>query len=389
MRIARIAISLAMVALAVTGTQFGASVGARADEDTISQNQLRDDWDSSEPGLSPAQVTSGKFGQLFATNVDGQVYAQPLVVDQPGDGSTPPGSSVIVATENDTVYSLNGATGAVQWETSVGTAWNSSVNACADLAPKIGITATPVYDPSTGTIYVMADNAEGNPNTTDPEFDFVAIDEQTGAIEWSKAVQPHPTNDPTMTFDSEVERQRVGLLLASNGWLYTTFAGICNHGPYAGFVAGVDAASDGGSQTLWTTESGNSSATPWGGIWMSGGGLVQVPGQPDSFYLTTGNGNARPVERGECLPRPEQSPAGRLGDPAGHPAGRVTAGRGLLQPGQRSRARRTGPGPGLRRADRPAGRNGRVPGPPPAGGQGRPGLPPERERPRWPERDLR
>ena len=77
------------------------------------------------------------------------MYAQPLVVDHPGGASTPPGTSVIVATENDTVYSLNGATGAVQWETSVGTAWNSSVNACADLAPKIGITATPVYDPST------------------------------------------------------------------------------------------------------------------------------------------------------------------------------------------------------------------------------------------------
>jgi hypothetical protein len=306
MRIARIVTSLAMVALAVTGAQYGASVGARADEGTISQNQLRDGWDSSEPGLSPAQVTSGKFGQLFATNVDGQVYAQPLVVDHPGGASTPPGTSVIVATENDTVYSLNGATGAVQWQTSVGTAWNSSVNACADLAPKVGITATPVYDPSTGMIYVMADNADGNPNTTDPEFDFVAINEETGAVQWRKAVQSHPTNDPTMTFDSEVERQRVGLLVASNGWIYTTFAGICNRGPYTGLVAGVDAASDGGSTTLWTTESGNASSTPWGGIWMSGGGLVQVPGQPDSVYLTTGNG-AGPAPWSEGSPFPAQN----------------------------------------------------------------------------------
>ena len=48
MRIARFATSLAMVALAVTGAQYGASVGgARIGHDLA--DQLRDGWDSSEP----------------------------------------------------------------------------------------------------------------------------------------------------------------------------------------------------------------------------------------------------------------------------------------------------------------------------------------------------
>jgi hypothetical protein len=64
---------------------------ARADEVTASQNPLRDGWDPSEPGLSPAIVGGPSFGQLFSTAVNGQVYAQPVIA----------GSTVIVATEND------------------------------------------------------------------------------------------------------------------------------------------------------------------------------------------------------------------------------------------------------------------------------------------------
>src|SRR5215469_12787664 len=303
MRIARIATSLAVVALAITGAQLGAQVAAHADEDTVSSNLLRDGWDPNEPGLSPQTLTSGKFGQLFATKVDGQVYAQPLVVHNPGSGTTPPSSSVIVATENDTVYSLNGETGAVQWSKSVGTAWASSVANCHDLWPTIGITSTPVYDSSTGTIYVVADNANGNANTTSPTFDLVALNEQSGAIEWSKAIPVHPANDPTMTLASEWQRQRAGLLMASNGWIYMSFASVCDKGTYAGYVAGVDTANQGASETLWTDESGTTSADPEGGIWQSGGGLVEIPGNPKSFYLTSGNGiSPAPWSEGATFP---------------------------------------------------------------------------------------
>src|SRR5205807_2881987 len=82
------------------------------DDVTASQGLMRNGWDASEPNMGPSVVPT--FTQLFDTPVSGQVYAQPLVV----------GSTVVVATENEWVYGLDAATGAVNWSTHIGTAWN-------------------------------------------------------------------------------------------------------------------------------------------------------------------------------------------------------------------------------------------------------------------------
>src|SRR5260370_12532088 len=87
---------------------------ARANEYTTSQDALRDGWDQAEPGLSPSVVSGSSFGQPFATKVNGQVFAQPLVV----------GSTVIAATENDDVYGINAVTGAIAWSRSLGTPYH-------------------------------------------------------------------------------------------------------------------------------------------------------------------------------------------------------------------------------------------------------------------------
>lgn len=99
------------VALAVLPAVTLGVPAARADEVTVSQNDLRTGWDPNEPTLTPSALSGGGFGQLFSTAVNGQVYAQPLVV----------GSTLIVATENDWIYGLNSTTGAVEWSTSLGT----------------------------------------------------------------------------------------------------------------------------------------------------------------------------------------------------------------------------------------------------------------------------
>ncbi len=53
-------------------------------------------------------MQGGQFGQVFKTAVEGQVYAQPLVI----------GNTLIVATEDDWVYGMNATTGAILWSTS-------------------------------------------------------------------------------------------------------------------------------------------------------------------------------------------------------------------------------------------------------------------------------
>ena len=131
-----------------------------ADVTTVSQDNLRTGWDPNEPNLSPASVASGNFGPQFTTSVDGQVYAQPLIVN----------NMLIAATENNNVYGLNPATGAVVWSRNVGPAWPITKvwNTCTDLYPNIGITSTPVYDPASGYIYLTSKVNDGadvnNPN---------------------------------------------------------------------------------------------------------------------------------------------------------------------------------------------------------------------------------
>ena len=59
------------------------------------------------------QSTTNKFGQLCNISVDGQVYAQPLVVtDVRFNGVTTPYTSVLyVVTQNDSVYAIGTAPG--------------------------------------------------------------------------------------------------------------------------------------------------------------------------------------------------------------------------------------------------------------------------------------
>lgn len=311
----RLAASLAALTLALSAATASVAIASQqhesqlkpqpqqaqpADEDTASQNLLRDDWDPNEPGLSPATLQGGHFGQLFATHVDGQVYAQPLVVDDPGTATTAPGSSVIVATENNTVYSIDGTTGKVIWSNHLGTPWSYTVNHCQDIMPDIGITSTPVYNPATHLLYVVADIAGSSSTNPHPAYYVYALSEQTGAVEWRTAVHGPPTNAKAENFVASDERQRAGLLLM-NGWLYLGFASFCDYGFYTGFVSGVNITSH--AQTMWTDETG--SAGNQSGIWMGGGGFMSDGS--GRIFLATGNGVSPP-------PGPGNGPPGELGD---------------------------------------------------------------------------
>jgi predicted lipoprotein with Yx(FWY)xxD motif len=284
----RIVTAVALMAGMMAGAAGVAEI-AHGDETTISADQARDGWDRNEPGLSPGVVGGGTFGRLFSTAVKGQVYAQPL----------PVGGSVIVATENDWVYSLNAETGAINWSLSVGQPWPNTVVGCDDMAPDIGITSTPVYDPSTGTVYLVAevDNAA---NAYAPGVDLFAIDAASGSVDWMKPVQGAPVNEPSRPFDPLTERQRASLLLM-NGTVYMGFASYCDQQPYVGYVAGVNTTTH--ALTMWTDEAGTTDSQ--GGIWQANGGLMSDG--TGRIFLATGNGVSP-------APGSGTSPPGELGD---------------------------------------------------------------------------
>ncbi|MEV5969402.1 choice-of-anchor D domain-containing protein [Streptomyces sp. NPDC051921] len=247
---------------------------AAADQTTISHDNLRTGWDPNEPGLAPDQVSSSDFGQQFSTAVDGQVYAQPLVV----------GSTLVVATENNKVYGLDAASGKINWTKDLGPFWPASAINCGDLVPNIGVTSTPVYDPASGALYLTAKVNDG-PDAQHPSWYVHAIDPATGAERsgWPVKVAGAPANDPGRAFNSYTAAQRPGLLLMG-GSVYAGFASYCDRGPYVGYVLGVNTSTR--KTTLWAAE--DSSANGMAGIWMSGGGLVSDG--PGRIFLTTGNG---------------------------------------------------------------------------------------------------
>ena len=243
----------------------------RTDETTISQGNLRTNWDLAEPTLTPGNVSGQaqgyQFGQVFDTAVTGQVYAQPLVV----------GSTVIVATEEDYVYGLNAATGAVEWTTQVGTPY--AITGCGDLTPYVGVTSTPVYDPKTGDVYLVAQVMQGS----NPAYEMFGIKAGTGAVVFTRSISGAASNDPDITFNATNELARPGLLLL-NGWIYAAFGSHCDHNPYVGFVDGVKLST--GALTQWSDETGVSDNQA--GIWQSGGGLMSD--QLGRLFVTSGNG---------------------------------------------------------------------------------------------------
>jgi hypothetical protein len=283
---------LAVTGLAAGGvllaavTSVGSATGAassRADEVTVSQDNLRTNWDPDEPTLSPANVSGQThgytFGQVFDTAVTGQVYAQPLVV----------GSTIIVATEADYVYGLNAATGAVKWTTQVGTPY--AITSCGDLSPDVGVTGTPVYDPATGDVYLVAQVMMGS----DPAYEMLGLSARTGVIAFRKTISGTASNDPDITFNATNELARPGLLLM-NGWVYAAFGSHCDHSPYVGFVDGVRIST--GRLTQWSDETGVTDNQA--GIWQSGGGLMSDG--PGRIFVTSGNGISPPAGPGTSPP---------------------------------------------------------------------------------------
>ena len=293
--------ALAMGAVgSIVGTGVGLVPAAHADTTTMSYNNLRDGWDSAETGLTPGDITSSDFGQIFATqltNADGtadhgQIYAEPTVVN----------GTLIVATETDNVYGLDPATGTIKWRRSVGAPWPSSTIGCGDLSPNVGITGTPVYDPASNALYFTS-NVNDGPDAQHPSWYMHAVDPATGAEKpnFPVKIQGTASNDPAGTFNAAYEMQRPGLLLM-DGVVYAAFGGHCDMNPptgpgYRGFVVGVDTQTA-SIDSMWSSEL--ESAGDGAGIWQSGGALMSDG--DGRIILTTGNGISPAVGAGTNPP---------------------------------------------------------------------------------------
>jgi hypothetical protein len=132
--------------------------GTPIDVLTYHYDNFRTGWNQAETDLTPATVASRKFGLLKTLKVDGNVFAQPLLVTNVtvADGTTH--DILIVATGHDTVYAYDAQSYAILWQVSLGTPQSSNDVGCGDVVPEYGITSTPVVIRSgaAATLYVVA-----------------------------------------------------------------------------------------------------------------------------------------------------------------------------------------------------------------------------------------
>ena len=265
---------------------------ALAAEITNSGDNLRTGWYPDEPSITPQLVSGGTFGQLWSASVEGQVYAQPLLAD----------GTLLVATEDNKVYGLNPTNGALQWSQplSLGPPFNAEEIGCGDLTPSIGVTSTPVVDPTTNIAYLTYKTyVSGDSGPSRWYMD--AVDVSTGAQQPGFPVLLSGTaqNAPKQTFEPETQLQRPGLLLM-NGVVYAAFGSDCDIPPWQGWVFGVS--TTGAVKARWVADETGSGA----GIWQSGAGLTSDG--PGSILLSTGNGGA------PATPTPGDTPPTDLGE---------------------------------------------------------------------------
>jgi hypothetical protein len=269
---------------------------------TFHNDTSRTGQNTSETVLTTGNVNSTQFGKLFSYPVDGLVYAQPLYVPKVSILDQGVHNVVYVATEHDSVYAYDADNGSPTplWHVSfidagagVTTVPSADVlvPGCETIGPEVGITGTPVIDPSTGTLYLIARTKEtsgGNSNYVQRlhALDITSGAERSGSpmvIQASVAGNGEESAAGVLSFDPLFENNRSAVVLV-NGVVYAGWSSLCDRHPWHGWVLGYD------TQTLQRVAVFNTSPdTSESGIWQGCAGIAA-----DAFgdiYFATGNGN--------------------------------------------------------------------------------------------------
>jgi hypothetical protein len=247
---------------------------------TWHNNNARTGLYDTETQLTLSNVNVNRFGLLFTLPVDGKVDATPLYMANVPINGLDPHNVVFVATEHDSVFAFDANDGTLLWQTSMLLAGEvpSDDRGCDSVTPENGICATPVIDPTTDTMYVVAMSKLVSGATTTYYQRLHALDITTGQDVLPPANIDSSIHVPGMGpegdgvnvyFDPKQHRERDALLLA-NGQVYTSWSSFCDDPPYTGWVMTFSAAD------LSLTSVLN----------------VNPNGYPTSSYLDDGSGNS-------------------------------------------------------------------------------------------------
>jgi len=246
-----------------------------------------------ETVLTTGNVNATQFGKLFSYAVDGDVYAQPLYVQGVNIPSVGVRNVAYVVTENDSIFAFDadGLSTAPLWQVSfinqsegISTLSDSDVGGCNNITPSIGITSTPVIDPATNTIFLVARTKLTSGSNVTYYQTLHALNIETGAEMPGSPVVINGSvtvNGTTTTFGSQLQNQRAGLFLL-NGVVYISWGSHCDYKPYNGWMMGYEESSLQQTAVYCVTPNGIE-----GGIWASGG----APATDSSGYIYFSSGN--------------------------------------------------------------------------------------------------
>ncbi|MGA7906127.1 MAG: hypothetical protein WCA16_01880 [Candidatus Sulfotelmatobacter sp.] len=285
---------LALTALVIFSAAFAA---AGEGQYTQRADANRDAAFSNELYLTPSNVNSNQFGNLFSYDLDGYVVAQPLYV--PGVNIS--GSGVVnvsyVVTMHDSVYAFNADTrgnGAPLWQVNFLNPANGvttepiSAQGCSAVTgfTEVGIMGTPVIDSATNTMYLVAKTQEVAGGVTSYVFRLHALDITNGAEKFGgpTVITASVMNGKTqVTLNTQLNLQRPALL-ESNGSIFIGFGSNgCDRNAHGWLLA--YSASTLQQQAVFNT----SPAKAWGSsLWMSGVG--PAADSEGNIYIITANG---------------------------------------------------------------------------------------------------
>jgi IPT/TIG domain len=275
---------------------------------TYHNDLARDGANTQEYALTPSNVNTSTFGKLFSCQADGAIYTQPLWVPN----LTINGGQhnvVFVATQHDSLYAfdadanpcvqlwhvslIDSAHGGTSGETSVPSSGSAHLVGAGgnDITPEVGVTGTPVIDPSTNTLYVVSKSVIASSLSFFQRLHaidlFTGNEKTESPLNLTSSNITYPgTGDGSTTdaFNTRTQNQRPGLALV-NGVIYIAWASHEDYPPYYGWIIGV-------------TYNGSRFSIPYvlnvdpnahyGGIWMSG--AAPSADASNNLYLITGNG---------------------------------------------------------------------------------------------------
>jgi hypothetical protein len=260
-----------------------------------------------ETVLTSGNVNAAQFGKIFKYSVDGQIYAEPLYVQGLNVAGGGVHNVVYAATENDSVYAFDadGTSPTPLWQVSLippgGQVLNATdIGGCSNISPLIGISSTPVIDPLTNTMFVVARSKIVTGGVTSYYQYLHALDIASGAERAGSPVEIQASvtsNQGTVSFNPQMQNQRAGLFL-DNGVVYIAWGAHCDILPYYGWLMGYQESTLAQVAVFNTAPNGAQS-----GIWQSGS--APAVDEFGYIYFMIGNGttdvNTGGIDYGEAL----------------------------------------------------------------------------------------